>query len=76
MLILLTTNILETYSFTFITKSSLFKVLQFSNFFNGATAPTLAQAALFLRFHDHTQDTPRSVGLLQTSDRPVSETST
>jgi len=42
----------------------------------GATAQTRAQTALFSRLHDHSEDTPQSVGLLQTRDRPISETST
>jgi len=39
MLILITTNVLETYSFTFITNIPLFKVLQFSNFFTWGNSP-------------------------------------
>jgi hypothetical protein len=35
-----------------------------------------AYASTFSRLHDHTLDTPQSVGLLWTSDQPVAETST
>jgi hypothetical protein len=42
----------------------------------GSTALKGPKPPHFSRFHDHTLDTPHSVGLLWTSDQPVAETST
>ena len=39
-------------------------------------SPQWARASSLSRLHDHTQDTPHSVGLLWTSDQPHAETST
>jgi hypothetical protein len=51
-----------------------------SCFFRGANSPTQAQAVSLLRFRDHTQlDThthTHPVGLLWTSDQPVTESAT
>jgi hypothetical protein len=42
-----------------------------------ARQPNMGLGLLVLsRFHDHTLNTPQSVGLLWTSDQPVAETST
>jgi hypothetical protein len=41
-----------------------------------ATAPSAPGASSLSRLHDHTLDTPHSVGLLSTSDQPEAETST
>jgi hypothetical protein len=46
-----------------------------NNFFNGSTAPWGPRPPLS-RFHDHTLDTPHSVGLFWTSGQPVTDTST
>jgi hypothetical protein len=44
------------------------------HFFLWRNSPTRVQAASLLRFRHHTElDTPRSVGLLWTGDRPVAE---
>jgi len=48
----------------------------FVNFFLWRYGPTQATAASFLRFLDHTNDSPQSVGLLWTSDQLVAQTST
>jgi hypothetical protein len=45
-------------------------------FFNGSTAPWGPRPPQFFRLHDHTLDTPHSVGFLWTTDQPVAETST
>jgi hypothetical protein len=45
-------------------------------FFNGSTAPLGPRPPHFEASRSHTLDTPRSVGLLWTSDQPVAETST
>jgi hypothetical protein len=47
-----------------------------SFFFNGSTALWGHRPPHFSRFHDHTLDTPHSVGLLWSSDQPVAENST
>jgi len=39
-------------------------------------SPSGAKASCLPRIHDHTQDTPHSVGLLWTSGQPEAETST
>ena len=39
-------------------------------------SPLWARASSLSRLHDHTQDTPHSVGLIWTSDQPVAGTST
>jgi hypothetical protein len=43
---------------------------------NDSTAPWWSRPPHFSRLHDHTLDTPQSVGLLWTSDQPVAETYT
>jgi hypothetical protein len=45
-------------------------------FFNGSIAPWGPRPSHFSRLHDHTLDTPHSVGFLWTSDQPDAETST
>jgi hypothetical protein len=45
-------------------------------FFTMTQQPQWAKAFSLSRLHDHTQDTPQSVGLLWTSDQPETETST
>jgi hypothetical protein len=47
-----------------------------SFFFNGSTAPWGPRSPHLSWLHDHTLDTPQSVGLLWTRDQPVAETST
>jgi hypothetical protein len=44
-------------------------------FFNGLTTPWGPRPPHCSRLHDHTWDTPHSVGLLWTRDQPVAETS-
>jgi hypothetical protein len=45
-------------------------------FFQWRNSPQWARASSLSRLHDHTQDTPQSIGLLWTIDQPVAETST
>ena len=52
-----------------------FTLLYFT-YFSWRDSPWWTRASSFSRLHDHTQDTPHSVGLLWMSDRPVAETST
>ena len=59
--------------FLFVSFSSLYTA---KLFFYGATAPWGPRPPQCSRLHDHTWDTPHSVGLLWTSDQPEAETST
>jgi hypothetical protein len=54
----------------------IFKIINVDFSPYGSTAPWGSMPRHFTTLHDHTLDTPHSVGLLWTSDQPDAETST
>jgi hypothetical protein len=54
----------------------VYKVITGPFFPNSSTAPWGPRPPHFSTLHDHTLDTPHSVGLLWTRDQPIAETST